>query len=129
MTEFLQSLVFAYPWAFFLLPLPLIVRSLLPPFRDFRGAVRVPLFDVLVESTVRSLLKGGAATLGLCKSLLEGVESLGFARSGELSARMIAEARTNPEAQAALDAFQAKEKSPWVEDTGWFLPPREGGEG
>jgi methylglutaconyl-CoA hydratase len=85
--------------------------------------------DVLVESTVRSLLKGGAATLGLCKSLLEGVESLGFARSGELSARMIAEARTNPEAQAALDAFQAKEKAPWAEETGWFLPPRQGGEG
>jgi methylglutaconyl-CoA hydratase len=83
--------------------------------------------DALVESTVRSLLKGGAATLGLCKSLLEGVESLGFSRSGELSARMIAEARTNPEAQVALDAFQAKEKAPWIEEPDWFLPGSPGG--
>ena len=78
--------------------------------------------DVLVEATVRSLLKGGAATLGLCKSLLEGVDSLGFARSGELAARMIAEARTNPEGQAALKAFNNKGKAPWVEESGWFMP-------
>lgn len=83
--------------------------------------------DALVASTVESLLKGGAQTLGLCKSLLEGVESLGFARSGELAARMIAEARTNPEAQAALKAFQDKEKAPWAGDIPWALPDSESG--
>ncbi len=83
--------------------------------------------DVLLESTVKSLLMGGAATLGLCKSLLEGVESLGFVRSGELAARMIAEARTKPEAQAALDSFLAREKTPWAQDVNWVLPGSEGG--
>ena len=68
------------------------------------------------------------ATLGLCKSLLEGAESLGFVRSGELTARMIAEARTKPEAQAALDSFLAREKSPWAQDVGWTLPGSESGE-
>lgn len=41
---------FAHPWVFLLLPLPFLVRALLPPFRDSREAVRVPLFDVIVES-------------------------------------------------------------------------------
>ena len=84
--------------------------------------------DVLVEATVRALLQGGSAALGLCKSLMEGVESLGFARSGELAARMIAEARTNPEAQAALDCFLAKEKSPWFDAEKWTLPDVESGD-
>lgn len=84
--------------------------------------------DVLLESTVKSLLMGGAETLGLCKSLLEGAESLGFVRSGELTARMIAEARTKPEAQAALDSFLAREKTPWAQDVNWTLPGRESGE-
>jgi len=84
--------------------------------------------DVLLESTVRSILLGGAEALGLCKSLLEGAESLGFVRSGELTARMIAEARTRPEAQAALQSFLAKEKSPWTEDANWSLPDSESGD-
>jgi methylglutaconyl-CoA hydratase len=84
--------------------------------------------DHLLEATVRSLLRGGAQTLGTCKSLLEGVESLGFARSGELAARMIAQARTGPEAQAALDSFLAKMPSPWAADVDWSLPPEEGGD-
>ncbi|MEN8007368.1 MAG: enoyl-CoA hydratase-related protein [Candidatus Krumholzibacteriota bacterium] len=84
--------------------------------------------DVLVEATVRSLLRGGAETLGKCKSLLEGVESLGFARSGELAARMIAEARTGSEAQAALESFLAKEPSPWAIDVNWSLPNSESGD-
>ena len=83
--------------------------------------------DVLLEATVRSLLRGGAETLGFCKSLLDNVASLGFARSGELAARMIAQARTGNEAQAALDAFLAKEPSPWAADVSWTLPPSEGG--
>jgi methylglutaconyl-CoA hydratase len=84
--------------------------------------------DLLLESTVRSLLLGGADALGLCKSLLEGAESLGFVRSGELTARMIAEARTKPEAQAALQSFLAKETAPWAGETNWSLPDSESGE-
>jgi methylglutaconyl-CoA hydratase len=84
--------------------------------------------DVLLEGTVRSLLLGGADALGLCKSLLEGAESLGYVRSGELTARMIAEARTKPEAQAALQSFIAKEKSPWTDEADWSLPDSESGD-
>lgn len=83
--------------------------------------------DVLVEATVRSLLRGGAETLGVCKSLLDNVDSLGFARSGELAARMIAQARTGTEAQAALEAFGDKKPAPWAEDIDWTLPPAGGG--
>lgn len=78
--------------------------------------------DALVNRTVNSLLAGGAATLGLCKSLLEGVQSLGYDRSAEVTARMIAQARTQPEAQAALKAFLAKEPAPWVREKTWSLP-------
>jgi methylglutaconyl-CoA hydratase len=84
--------------------------------------------DVLLESTVRSILLGGAESLGLCKSLLEGAESLGFVRSGELTARMIAEARTKPEAQAALQSFLAKAKAPWTDEANWSLPDSESGD-
>ena len=84
--------------------------------------------DVQLEAAVSSLLLGGADTLGLCKSLLEGTESLGFVRSGELTARMIAEARTKPEAQAALQSFMAKGKAPWTDDAKWSLPDSESGD-
>lgn len=40
-------LEFAYPWVFVLLPLPLLVRYLLPPYRRPLPAVRVPFMDVL----------------------------------------------------------------------------------
>jgi len=84
--------------------------------------------DIQLETTVRSLLRGGAEALGICKSLLEGSESLGFVRSGELTARMIAEARTKPEAQAALKSFLAKEKAPWNDEADWRLPDSESGD-
>jgi len=79
--------------------------------------------DATVAGIVNALLKGGAEALGLGKSLLEGAAALGFARSGELTARMIAEARTKPEAQAALKAFLAKQPAPWLDETPWTLPP------
>jgi methylglutaconyl-CoA hydratase len=78
--------------------------------------------DQAVAVTVTALLEAGAQALGLCKSLLEGAESLGFARSAELTARMIAEARTKPEAQAALPAFFAKRPVPWRDPEPWTLP-------
>ncbi len=81
--------------------------------------------DGLVEATVTSLLKGGPEALGSVKTLLEGVQSLGYSRSAEVCARLIAEARTRPEGQAALAAFAAKEAVPWNSERTWRLPPEE----
>ena len=78
--------------------------------------------DAAVAAVVDALLAAGAQALGLCKTLLEGAESLGFARSAELTARLIAEARTRPEAQAALRAFFAREPVPWLDPTPWTMP-------
>ncbi len=61
----------------------------------------------------------------MCKSLLEGAQSLGFGRSAELTARMIAEARTKPEAQVALAAFFEKKPAPWMAENEWVLPSDE----
>jgi methylglutaconyl-CoA hydratase len=55
---------------------------------------------------------------------LTGDPTLGFERSLEFTAQMIAEARTSPEAQAALAAFFAKEPAPWSTDISW--PPSGG---
>ena len=79
--------------------------------------------DSMVGRTVDSLLKGGPASLGLCKNLIEGSNSLGYARSGELTARMIAEARQGSEAQVALDAFLNRSTAPWNNEDGWSPPP------
>lgn len=50
MTQFLEQLHWAHPWAFVLLPLPLVMR-LMPAYRERRDAVRVPFFARLVEAT------------------------------------------------------------------------------
>ena len=73
--------------------------------------------DAAVMGIVGSLLKGGPRALGKVKELIAGVEALGFEESREFTARMIAEARTSPEAQAALDAFLQKRPAPWAADT------------
>jgi methylglutaconyl-CoA hydratase len=80
--------------------------------------------DAAVSRTVESLLRGGPAALGRIKSLVEGTLALGFARSLDFTARMIAEARTGKEAQAGLQAFFRKQDAPWVQDVRW--PPDEG---
>ena len=38
-------LTFAYPWLFPFLPLPLILRWLLPSYRETRTAIRIPFFS------------------------------------------------------------------------------------
>lgn len=43
-------LVFAYPWLFLLLPLPWLLRALLPPRRSGKAAVRVPFGKRLAEA-------------------------------------------------------------------------------
>jgi len=97
---------------------------------DAAEAHRIGLVDVLageeglaaaVTATVRSLLKGGPQALGKIKELVEGAADLPFGDSLEFTARMIAEARTSPEAQTALEAFFAKRPAPWVTDEEWSL--------
>jgi Ca-activated chloride channel family protein len=44
-------LEFAYPLAYLLLPLPLLVWKLMPPHRERVSALRVPFFDAIVEAT------------------------------------------------------------------------------
>lgn len=83
--------------------------------------------DALLAKTINSLLKAGAGALSMCKNLVDGAASLGYSRSGELTARMIAEARTRPEAQAALQAFFDHRPAPWVQDESWpGIPGQEG---
>jgi len=92
---------------------------------DAAEAHRIGLVDVLageagldaaLETAVASLLNGGPRALGKVKELVEGAYALPFEESLEFTARMIAEARTSPEAQAALDAFFAKQPAPWTVD-------------
>jgi len=42
---------FAHPWLALLLPLPLLVHFLLPPYRQAQAGVRVPFFAALVRTT------------------------------------------------------------------------------
>jgi Ca-activated chloride channel family protein len=44
-------LEFAFPWAFFLLPAPLLVYWLAPPYRERRDSIQVPFFQRLVAMT------------------------------------------------------------------------------
>jgi methylglutaconyl-CoA hydratase len=82
--------------------------------------------DEAVDRAIVSLLKGGPAALGRIKALVEGTVTLGFDRSLDFTARMIAEARTSEEAQAALAAFFAKEPAPWARRIPW--PPGQEGQ-
>jgi Ca-activated chloride channel homolog len=49
-TQFFEQLDWVFPWAFALLPLPLVMR-LIPAYRERRDAVRVPFFARLLEAT------------------------------------------------------------------------------
>jgi len=63
-------LVFAHPWAFTLLPLPLLLRWLLPPYREAGAALRVPTFVALAELSGR---RADAATAVRRRSLTQGL--------------------------------------------------------
>jgi len=100
---------------------------------DAAGAQRLGLVDRLAShddeldeelgAAVDSLLAGGPAALGQIKSLLDGIQSVGYARSAELAARKIAEARTGAEGQTALAAFAGKQPVPWCDGVSWTPPP------
>lgn len=49
---------FSYPWMFVFLPMPLLVRWLLPTYQESQDSVRVPFFQRLVELTGQKPQKG-----------------------------------------------------------------------
>lgn len=49
---------FSYPWIFLLLPLPLLVRWLVPAYQESQDSIRVPFFQRLVELTGQKPKKG-----------------------------------------------------------------------
>ena len=49
---------FAIPWMFALLPVPLLVYWLFPPYRESQDSIRVPFFQRLVELTDQKPQKG-----------------------------------------------------------------------
>lgn len=49
---------FSYPWMFLLLPLPLLVRWLVPAYQESQDSIRVPFFQRLVELTGQKPKKG-----------------------------------------------------------------------
>ena len=49
---------FTYPWMFLLLPLPLLVRWLVPAYQESQDSIRVPFFQRLVELTGQKPKKG-----------------------------------------------------------------------
>lgn len=51
-------LEFQYLWAFALLPAPILVWLLLPPYRERQEAVRIPLFEQLAAAAGRSPTRG-----------------------------------------------------------------------
>lgn len=53
-------LTLAHPWAFALLPFPLVVRWLLPAYREARAALRIPTFVTLSEFSGRPASDSGA---------------------------------------------------------------------
>lgn len=109
--------------AAFLTGLPLDAADALRLGLVDRVAADAAALDPLVEATVAALLVGGPAALGQVKSLVDGVQTLGLARSAEFCARMIAQARTGAEGQAALAAFAERRPAPWAADIAWELPP------
>src|SRR5262245_58660739 len=51
-------LEFAWPWAFALLPLPVLVWWLLPPYRERQASVQVPFFRRMAEATGQTPQQG-----------------------------------------------------------------------
>lgn len=62
---------FAYPWLALLLPLPLLVYYLLPPYAPARAAVRVPFFTDLARLSGNEAREGaGVSRRGLWRTLV-----------------------------------------------------------
>jgi methylglutaconyl-CoA hydratase len=102
---------------------------------DADTALRIGLADRLagadelddaVTRVVRSLLAGGAAAHARIKQMLEGLLALGFEKSLDFTARLLADTRAGEEAQVAIGAFFRKEPAPWTAGAAaWTLPSEE----
>lgn len=57
-------LTLAYPWLFAVLPLPLLVRWLMPPYREERQGLRVPFIPRLARATGQEPSAGAVILLG-----------------------------------------------------------------
>ena len=53
-----SSFQFANPWMFVILPLPLLIYFLVPPYRESQDSIRVPFFQRLVDLTGATPQKG-----------------------------------------------------------------------
>ena len=53
-----------YPWLLTLLPLPLLVWWLLPPYGERTKAIRVPFFDELAKATGQTPARGAVILRG-----------------------------------------------------------------
>ncbi|WP_457666971.1 vWA domain-containing protein [Thiolapillus sp.] len=63
-------LEFAWPWIFLALPLPWLVRSLLPPVRQQQAALRVPFLEDFEALQGKNARAGGRSLLALSLSVL-----------------------------------------------------------
>ena len=62
-------LQFALPWLFLLLPLPWVMRRLLPEYRQSRPAVRVPFMKVLRRITGEEGYQGAPTIRRLARAV------------------------------------------------------------
>ncbi len=51
-------LEFAYPWILLLLPIPLVIRILVPPYKEYKESIQVPFFIKLATITRQKPEKG-----------------------------------------------------------------------
>lgn len=68
-----------YPWVFLLLPLPLVVRFLLPAYRQRTDAVRVPFFGALTQASGAVVREGAVVVAHKRRALLAGALIWGLA--------------------------------------------------
>src|SRR6201992_2144920 len=91
---------FAWPWVFAILPLPILVWWLLPPYRARQASVQVPFFDRLAAATGQTPQQGAVVlrrrafqmiiaivSLMLLVAALERPQWVGNPITHELSAR------------------------------------------
>ncbi|WP_299418905.1 VWA domain-containing protein [uncultured Shimia sp.] len=62
----------SHPWVLLLLPLPLIWRRVVPPFRQRQDALRVPFFDQIAEAAGLTVRNGAAIVAHKRRALIGG---------------------------------------------------------
>lgn len=92
-------LTFAYPWLLLCLPLPLIVRWVVPPFREMRPAVRIPFFRRLAkaaggEPDAGAVVRRRTVVQGVLYALVWGAVAAALARPQWLEPPVVKEVPT-----------------------------------